>query len=61
VTLQPHEVEVLLATYRAHPKPLGEECGCGQPGCNQRAEVRRQLWQAGINPEYPNVTLGGQR
>lgn len=59
--LQPHEVEQLLTTYRAHPKPLGEECGCGEPGCNKRAEARRELWANNINPEHPNVTMGGPR
>lgn len=53
-SLEPHEVQSLLAIYRAHRRPLGEECICGADGCRLGADARRQLWMAGINPERPS-------
>ena len=49
--LDPHEVEQLLATYRTHVRPLGEECSCGKKDCTLGPQARNRLWRAGINPE----------
>lgn len=51
--LDPHEVEQLLATYRAHRRPLAEECSCGEEHCRLGSLARNRLWRAGINPEHP--------
>ena len=51
INLAPHEVRNLLEAYRAHVRPLDEECGCGADNCRVGASARNRLWAAGINPE----------
>jgi len=49
--LADHEAEELLAIYRTHHRPLGEQCSCGTERCRKGPDARYRLWRAGKSLE----------